>query len=299
MLDAALASGDHRARVAPRPFAHHRVPSFDKRTSPAWVLVASSVLASVALHAPSARACGVGTPGGPAGLSTCTIPLDDEPTDASLRRRRAVARPVFRRWRLGAGYTEGWTTLTFSGERVADVRRRAVTAQLEFRATDRLSIQLAGGALLGGTLSMRSYEPDVFELYPGGVVGVTASFRLVDGLQGRPFVLLTAGIAMLRSGTHVQEGSRTPDRSFTAYDLRASAVVGRTFGGVFTPYLALRAFGGPIYWNYRGFDRTGTDLYHYQLGFGATVAIGSRVDAFAELSPVGEGAFSAGLGARF
>ena len=70
--------------------------------------------------------------------------------------------------------------------------------------------------------------------------------------------------------------------------------------GWLVPYVALRAFGGPIFHRYGGEAVTGTDLYKYQVAGGLSLALPSRVvDAFVEGVPVGESGLSAGLGTTF
>ena len=64
-------------------------------------------------------------------------------------------------------------------------------------------------------------------------------------------------------------------------------MVGKTFG-VFTPYAAARAFGGPVGWTLAGEEATGSDAHHYTVGAGLTARPGRRLDLSLEVMPLGE-----------
>ncbi|MDB4940658.1 MAG: uncharacterized protein JWP97_192 [Labilithrix sp.] len=120
---------------------------------------------------------------------------------------------------------------------------------------------------------------------------------------------LTATLSFTHMGTRTDdEGTRThgsvsgaaSSTTFTAGDLRAGVIVGKTFGDVLTPYVTGRVFGGPIYWHLDGASVTGTDLYKYQAGGGVSLALlRRRLDVFAEGIALGERGFAAGLGTTF
>lgn len=69
---------------------------------------------------------------------------------------------------------------------------------------------------------------------------------------------------------------------YLAFDLRLGAAVGVTLFERFRPYALARIFGGPIFWSYRGESLTGTNIYKYQFGGGASVSIANGVSVFAE-----------------
>lgn len=89
------------------------------------------------------------------------------------------------------------------------------------------------------------------------------------------------------------------EENMLALDVRASVLAGKTFFQAFTPYLVARAFGGPVFWKYRGEDQVGGDQYHFQLGAGAIVSLPERFDVFVEGIPLGERAGVVGLGYSF
>lgn len=84
-----------------------------------------------------------------------------------------------------------------------------------------------------------------------------------------------------------------------ALDFRVSAMFGKTFFGVLSPYAVARAFGGPIFWRLAGEDVAGTDKYHVQLGAGLVVALPAHLDVYTEVIPLGERAAVVGLGYSF
>ena len=78
-------------------------------------------------------------------------------------------------------------------------------------------------------------------------------------------------------------------------------MAGWTLWDMFTPYLAARVFGGPVFWQTRpsGDPQIGTDRYHYQLATGLSAQLPGRVYVTAEWAPLGEPALGAELGVRF
>ena len=65
---------------------------------------------------------------------------------------------------------------------------------------------------------------------------------------------------------------------------------GRTFDvgfGVVAPYLLARGFGGPVFWTLDATSVTGTDVYHFQVGAGASVTIGG-LSVMLDVAALGE-----------
>ena len=110
---------------------------------------------------------------------------------------------------------------------------------------------------------------------------------------------------MLLSGTLGASGARTRQAgeedtvAFNAFDLRVGVTAGRTFFDVLSPYVSVRAFGGPILWQYRGEDVTGSDQHHYQIAMGLAASLPSGIDVFFEGAPFGERAATVGAGVSF
>jgi len=84
-----------------------------------------------------------------------------------------------------------------------------------------------------------------------------------------------------------------------AQDNRISAVAGKTVGGVFSPYAAVRVFGGPVWWHRGGQDVTGGDVHHYGIGAGGSLTISGMVDIVGETTLIGEKTFSLGVSVSF
>ncbi len=226
---------------------------------------------------PQARACGVSTADG---LSSCSLAEHEEET-----------RP---RWRLGASASYTSTAIEFGSNLTAPETRGSVIASLAYQPTPRLTWQLAAGSTVGGRLTTPAGTYD-FSAGPTGAVG--ASYRLVQGTK--PFVLLTANLSFSAATTQASGAPSGPRVSYDAFDLRVGGLVGTTLWQVLSPYAVVRAFGGPVYWQYQGASVTGTDAHHYQVGAGLTVLVASRVDAFVEGVPLGERSLAGGAAVAF
>jgi hypothetical protein len=178
-----------------------------------------------------------------------------------------------------ASYGFAKTALVWPSAPRTAFERHAVLVGAEKRFGDRTTIQLGSGAIVDGALADEA-------LGPGWLFFSGISHRIVDGYGAAPFVLASATLSAL--------SARAGAAHLTAFDARGGLTMGKTIGAFMSPYLAARAFGGPVYW--RGL--IGTDLYHYQLAVGASVALGAA-DVFAEWAFVGERAIALGVGLSF
>lgn len=182
------------------------------------------------------------------------------------------------------------TTMLFGSGRRAEMQRAAAFATLGLPLSRRVTFEASLGATLGTTL--KTNAGTTHELGPGAAsaLGITARALSEEGLA--PFVIV--GLT-LSSGTASGKGAA----GFSAYDLRASVIVGKTFAEVVTPYVLARGFGGPAFWRWDDGARVqGTDLHKFQIGAGLSVAAGP-VDLFAEGVPLGERSLAGGAGIRF
>jgi hypothetical protein len=231
---------------------------------------------TVAAVVRSVRACGVSTADG---LSSCSLEEHEEET-----------RP---RWRSGAAGLYTSTTIDFGGGLHSDETRGSLVASLAYQPTKRFTVQLAAGSTVGGHLDTPT---GVYQFSPGPTAAAGVSYRLLPGTK--PFVILTANLSFSAASTDLSGGTGAKV-SYDAFDLRGGALVGTTLSRVLSPYGVVRAFGGPIYWQYQGQSVTGTDAHHYQVGAGLTVVLARRVDLFAEGVPLGERSLAAGGAVAF
>jgi hypothetical protein len=257
-------------RIAPADFCPAGCPATGQALRVRVAALALTFLAAVSVARP-ARACGVSTADG---LSACSLAEHEEET-----------RP---RWRTGAAGLYTSTTIDFGGGLHSDETRGSIVASLAYQPTNRLTVQLAAGSTVGGHLDTPA---GVYEFSPGPTGAAGVSYRLVSGVK--PFVIVTANLSFSAASTQLS-GETGEKVSYDAFDLRGGALVGTTLAGVLSPYAVVRAFGGPIYWQYQGQSVTGTDAHHYQVGAGLTLVLARRVDLFAEGVPLGERSLAAG-----
>jgi hypothetical protein len=220
---------------------------------------------------------------------------------------RATTRPVARepshRLRIGASYGAFSSTLAFfdpqhldQPEHV-DIGEQAVLATLQYRASNRWTLQASAGALIAGGIATSTRS---LSMRPGWLFGVAASSRLLDGNGWLPFILVSVSLSMSSTALQndMQPGSGHHD-VFTAMDISGVLTIGKTLFRAVSPYLVGRLFGGPVFWHDQGVLRGGTDIYHYQVGAGIAVSLLQRFDAFIEGAPLGERRISAGVGVSF
>ena len=169
----------------------------------------------------------------------------------------------------------------FFGDEEAALRRRAVSAAVEHRLFDDLTLTAGAGASIGGDVTIAGTRHD---LGPGPLGLVGAAYRILDGDGWEPFLLFSGAFSV---STVVSERAPRDDLAsrLTALDLRAGLTAGEVFGDAVAPYATLRAFGGPILW--QAVEPSGSDKYHFQLGLGLLVTAGI-LDAFIEVVPLGE-----------
>lgn len=195
-------------------------------------------------------------------------------------------------WRVGASAGAFRTTVVFDGDREIGLEQASTSAILGYQASTRLGIVGSVGAILGGSVD-HGAEGDV----GGGVVGsLTATYLGLYETDSRPFLLgsLTLG--------HSRASAVSDDRmryDWIATDLRAAAMVGKTVAGRFVPFASARVFAGPVSWRLGGERVTGSDLYHYTIGLGASYRIPGKLDLFAEVLGLGEESASLGASVSF
>src|SRR5690606_16412054 len=81
-------------------------------------------------------------------------------------------------------------------------------------------------------------------------------------------VALALGVSA-SSTTARDDGTET---DWLALDFRVALTASRTFGDVVTPYVSVRAFGGPVFWRIDGEDVAGSDPRHVQGAVGVSLS---------------------------
>lgn len=239
-----------------------------------------------------AHACGAAYPGGPV---MCDYPRGDH--------TKAALRPALR---LSSSYAYTNTTILFIGnDRRADLTRHAAFIAAEVplsRApTSTFSLQIGAGGIGNGALVSNASGANpsrVYDIGPGFSAFTGLAWRVLDAKDDfTPFIHLTATLSF----SHAATRSAVSNDRYSAVDFRFGAIIGKTLGdsGI-TPYVAARAFGGPVFWRLDGESVTGTDLYKYQLGGGLSLALFDRkIDVFVEGIGLGERGLAAGIGTTF
>jgi hypothetical protein len=230
-------------------------------------------LLAVAVLAPTRRseACGLTPPIGPSGL-------------ASVCHGDANAPRV----RLGIAIGGTSSKIDFKAE-TAPLVQSALTGTFDLLLFQRLSL----GASLGGSLIGHvDYGGQRFELRPGPIVGLGASYRLFGG--SAPFLHLSAGYSIARSTSHAPDASRA---TFTSNDYRFGVAVGKTLGNLAAPFVVGRYFGAGTNWSVGGGH--GADHYRYHLGVGSAFGLSEQLDALVELAFLGERRATLGVGYLF
>ena len=176
------------------------------------------------------------------------------------------------------------TTIVFSGVAIP-LRETAATLTIGDFPTARFGWSVTAGGIVTGSIDGR-------DVRGGGTLGGSATWLAVYERAARPFVAVSAslGTALIRG---VADDGST--HAWSAWDLRGGAIVGKTFAGRLVPYLAARAFGGPVFWHRGTASETGTDRYHVTVGLGVTVRMPARFDVTLEVMPLGERSATAGL----
>jgi hypothetical protein len=180
------------------------------------------------------------------------------------------------------------TTIVFSDTRIP-LRETATTLTIGHFATPRFGWSVTAGGIVAGSVDGRDFRG-------GATLGGSVAWLPVYERPSRPFVAGSAsfGTALIR--TIAGDGTA---RSWSAWDVRAGAIVGKTFLGRLVPYLAARVFGGPVFWYRQGASAIGSDRYHVTVGLGLTLRLPARFDATLEVMPLGEQSATAGVSLHF
>jgi hypothetical protein len=150
------------------------------------------------------------------------------------------------------------------------------------------------GALAGGRISQPG---EAWTIEPGVFWSLSAARRWLGQRPAIPYLLLVGTVSGSSTRTRAQtSGVTTP---LHAFDGRADFSVGWTLGEAFSPYLAVRAFGGPVLWRIAGARALGTDLYHVSLAAGFNLSLADRVGLYFDGAFLGLRSLGGGVSLRF
>ena len=150
--------------------------------------------------------------------------------------------------------------------------------------------------LAGGEIATLDAS-ESWTIQPGFVWSFTVAQRFFGDKPAIPFLLVAGTFSGSNSSTiRGSDGERV---GLHALDAKLDLSVGWTLGESWSPYLALRGFGGPVFWRVGGVDTLGTDAYHVSLALGYTLALGERVSLYFDGAPLGLRSLSGGANVRF
>jgi hypothetical protein len=196
-------------------------------------------------------------------------------------------------WRVGLQGGALSSELSSGGMEIG-IDQVSMTARGEYRVNPRITVGLAGGSVLGGSLRFPG-EPAV-DLGVGWIVGANASGLVVAERAARPFIL--ASLSAAYSATKSNAGAGGTAATYIGRDVRLGVAVGKSFGW-FRPYAAARVFGGGFRWEGTTPATTGGDSHLYQVGAGAAIDLPRHLDIVVEAMPLGERSVTAGMGVSF
>jgi len=186
--------------------------------------------------------------------------------------------------------------LRFDGRYDLGVEEGSASASVGRRFGDLFTLRLDGGAIVGGELQQDGAR---YHVDPGWVVSATIARKWFGDPGDLFFFATTLTVGVSAANTQGENGVGDGSRPLlVAQDNRLGAVLGHVFGGVWSPYVAARAFGGPVFWRFDGHDVTGTDRHHYTIGLGGNLTVGD-FDVSAEGAFFGERSLSIGVSHSF
>jgi hypothetical protein len=164
----------------------------------------------------------------------------------------------------------------------------------------KFTVTLGAGSMFEGTLQAPG---GTRRIGPGWVGAAGLSWRVLDEEESIPYLVFSATAGAAATSTRIvrpEVGMDADERgNYIGVDFRFGATLGKTFFGWLSPYVALRAFGGPIFWTVAGETRFGMDKYHVQGGLGSVFILPGGFDIFVEGNPGGEQGAFGGVGVRY
>lgn len=183
------------------------------------------------------------------------------------------------------------TRLRFDGDQHVDMTEQAASIFGGYVTPSGWSVRGTVGAVLGGTLEVDG--GGTHDIQPGVVLGIGVARQWTVATKW--FVTGSATVSFSAAST--SNSAATEEPRFLAGDVRGGVTAGRRIG-IWQPYVLGRGFGGPVFWSIAGKDVSGTDVHHFQVGAGMSVAIPFGLTIVADVSILGEQAASLGASWR-
>lgn len=182
---------------------------------------------------------------------------------------------------MAASY--GWlsSALRFAADADSPFFQRSLAVTASRRLGEDFTAEVAAGALLGGAIQSGGVS---YSFQPGWLARAGGTWLALDGRGAWPFLAVTVNLAV--AGTTTVAAGRSTER-YTAVDASLSASAGKVLLGWLTPYLGVKAFGGPVSWTLEGRPVTGTDVDHWQAAVGLAIALPWGLDVTGEWAPLG------------
>lgn len=193
------------------------------------------------------------------------------------------------------GASVGWfrSHMRFKGGHRPDFNQGSVAATAIRMWSNGYSLGLSAGAALGGY----ALEGDTrYVMEPGWMVSIRGGKLVLQEDGAVPFVDLSLAITFSMSSI---SGGDLPEGRLIASDVRFTAAIGYTFGGVWRVNLSPKVFGGPVFWERDGENVQGSDRYFFQAGISSAIILPGGWLVFVDGSPLGEQAISGGIAAIF
>lgn len=195
---------------------------------------------------------------------------------------------------MGLSYGFSDTRLLFVGGDRFRFRQWASAASFLATLPDGLVLGASVGALMGG---LAEGSADRWVIEPGLVWALTVGRRWFGTEAKIPFLLMVGTIS--GSSTRTRRLSDGQGAPLHAFDGKIDLSVGWTLGEAWSPYLAVRAFGGPVVWRIDGQTLIGSDLYHVSLAAGFNLSLSNRVSLYFDGAFVGMRSLGGGASLRF
>jgi len=178
------------------------------------------------------------------------------------------------------------------------VRQSAYSLSFTYASKQGTVLSAAVGPHAGGYMfGVRDSAGQRWTIRPGVLWSLSVARRWFGARPAQPFMLVVGTFAGSSTSTiRAADGERA---GLHAFDARGDVRVGWTLGEAFSPYLSVRAFGGPVFWKRDGQAITGTDLYHVSVAAGFNLTVANRVSAFFDGAFLGLLGLSGGFSVRF